>query len=70
MNLAEARLSLHERIHEFMVDLAMDEDMTVEEIAEVEESMNNLVEMLLDTIRCEVTEVRDDHVVVTVSLGE
>jgi DNA polymerase III delta prime subunit len=70
MNSAEARLALHEKIHDFMVDLAIDEDMSVEEIAETEESMNELVEMLLDTIQCEITEVNDDSVLLTVSIAE
>lgn len=70
MNIPEARLKLSETIQEFMVDLAIDEDMSISEIAEVEESMAELTEMLLDTLHLEVREVNEDHVVVAAVLPE
>lgn len=63
MTPAEARLSLHQTLQDLMVDLAVEEEMSAEELDEVEESMAELVEMLLDSIRLKIVEVHKDHVV-------
>lgn len=64
----EMRLKLTEHIQGFLADLAIEDDMDVAEIVEVEESMAELTEMLLDSLYMEVAEVHEDHVVVTLRL--
>lgn len=59
MNVYEARLDIVRRIREVLVDLADGEDLDAAEYADLEQSMTDAAEIILDALDLEVVEVTD-----------
>lgn len=71
LNAPELRLRLHEHIWSILNDLAIDETLSDAEVDDVRESMQDLADMLLDTLQVEITDerVEGDNVVLTLNVS-
>lgn len=67
----ELRLKLHEHIWSVLNDLAIDETLSDAEVDDVRESMEDLADMLLDTLQVKITahKVEGDHLVLSLDVS-
>jgi hypothetical protein len=56
----EARLVIHEILTEIMVSLAVDDETTDEEVAEFEEDMGDVANLMLDSLGLKVVSVDNE----------
>ena len=70
MNRYEARLDIVRRIRSVLVDLADGEDLDAVEFAELEQSMTDAAEIVLEALGLEVTDVTADGILATLSVTE
>ena len=56
---AEARLAIHEIFTEILVSLAVDDETTDEEVADFEEDMGDVANLMLEAIGLQVVSVDD-----------
>jgi hypothetical protein len=68
MDKADMKLRLQQHIQGILVDLAVDETLSEAEVADVEDGMNDLAEMLIDSLKAEFTE-QDGEMEVTFHLA-
>ena len=57
---AEARLIVHEILTEIMVSLAVDDETTDEEVAEFEEDMGDVANLMLEALGFEIVSVDNE----------
>jgi hypothetical protein len=63
MNISEARLKIHRQILDVLVSLALDDTTSDQEIAELEEDMSEVAELIMENIGLVVNSVDDDSIV-------
>ena len=63
MNISEARLKIHRQILDVLVSLALDDTTSDQEIADLEEDMAEVAELIMENIGLEIQSVDDDSIV-------
>jgi hypothetical protein len=63
MNISEARLKIHRQILDVLVSLALDDTTSDQEIAELEEDMSEVAELIMENIGLVINSVDDDSIV-------
>jgi hypothetical protein len=70
MNRYEARLDIVRRIRSVLVDLADGEDLNSVEFAELEQSMTDAAEIVLEALGLDVIDVTAEGILATLSVTE
>jgi hypothetical protein len=63
MNIPEARLKIHRQILDVLVSLALDDTTSDQEIADLEEDMAEVAELIMENIGLEIQSVDDESIV-------
>ena len=63
MNISEARLKIHRQILDVLVSLALDDTTSDQEIADLEEDMAEVAELIMENIGLEIQSVDDESIV-------
>jgi hypothetical protein len=63
MNISEARLKIHRQILDVLVSLALDDTTSDQEVADLEEDMAEVAELIMENIGLEIQSVDDESIV-------